>query len=142
MTYEFFEKTITPSEFLEYLHNPNVATRDKYSPYYRKLNFFEKILDGTVAVVNAVAYRSVKLPNGSEDERIATQLPSLRIHREWLFNEVLPQARKGERLVFLKRAVLWNLRKGDADGRYVIFTSGHITGLEKKDLRRIEEFAG
>lgn len=76
------------------------------SPYYLRRNFSHWLIDGRVALVNAVAYRSVdgKAPDVG---RLAKLLHSARVHREWLQNVVAPSAARGERFVVVHRWSLW-----------------------------------
>lgn len=76
------------------------------SPYYRSRNFTRLLASGEAALVNAVAYRSVD-GNAPGVKALTRALPSAQSHRDWLQNEVLPFADRGERFVVVHRLSRW-----------------------------------
>ena len=75
--------------------------------YYRRVNYGQLLHDGHAVIVNACAYRSVKINNEPDNQRILRHLPSVKVARDWLLNDLLPLARDGQRLVIAKRWRFW-----------------------------------
>ena len=84
----------------EGVHIPSTLSR-----YYKDDPLFSWIKDGGVAIVNAVAYRSPKSSNELQDKRVARLLPSAKVHKQWLHDELFPAANRG--------ANLWSPTVGD-----------------------------
>ena len=140
-TPELFRATIAPSEFLQYLHNPTVSKRNKYADYYKTLNFFDAIMDGQVAIVNAVAYRSPKLSQEKENRRVAEKLPSVHVHQKWLRGELFEQARRGERLVISKRPGHWKIGEREIKNVNGIYCKDFVNRhLSREAKEKMNEF--
>ena len=91
--------------------------------YYRRVNYGQLLHDGCAVIVNACAYRSNSISAEPYNQSTLEKLPSVRIARNWLTNDLLPRARSGQLLVIAKR---WKYWKNTAtlkslDGRGVVF---------------------
>ncbi len=115
-----YEETMTKSEFtdpndrqeyIEWLGGRSLKIPRNLSPYYTQQKIFPLIRGGSVAIVNAVAYRSPKITIEKENRRVAKTLPSANLHRQWLMEEVVPEARRNKRLVVAHRTSLWDLKQ-------------------------------
>lgn len=78
--------------------------------YYRNGPLWSWLSDGQAVLVNAVPYRSPALSREPENVAVAQRLPSLALHRRWLFEEVLPAAHQGHRYVVAHRNGWWQIR--------------------------------
>lgn len=132
-----FREIITPANFLEYLHQPRRIAPSRIAPYYATVNFSHLIESGKVALVNAVAYRSRKISEEPENEDLAVRLPSVAAHRAWLRDKILPEVRKGNRVLVIKRGRLWQMHKGDCDGKAIFWGQPHIKHLPLDVLERL-----
>ena len=95
-----------------------------------------------MVLVNAVAYRSTKIGSEPANRAVAERLPSTAVHRNWMRNELLPQARLGERLVIAHRNGLWNLKRHENGLPNVHFSTNSISpDLSREALRVIADFA-
>lgn len=96
------------AEFRAALASPApLDTKARYvSPYYRSRNFTHLLASGEAALVNAVAYRSVD-GNAPGVKALTRALPSAQCHRDWLQNEVLSLADRGECFVVVHRISRW-----------------------------------
>ena len=83
--------------------------------YYETVKYGALILDGRAAVVDACAYRSVRISQEPQNRELLEDLPSVCFTRRWLRNCVLPLARKGQKLVVAKRWSLWDVRKPELE---------------------------
>lgn len=77
---------------------------DRLSPYYRSRRAWPWLSKGLLAFVNAVPYRARYLCREA-----AESLTSRRVAQLWAESELLPQARAGQRFVFVHRNGQWNL---------------------------------
>ncbi|PWK56260.1 hypothetical protein C8D95_105328 [Silicimonas algicola] len=126
-----YDPTLTPSgfsnreayvRFVQLLHEPCPVEPASIAPYYGKRNYRSLIASGRLAVVNAVPYRSRGISREPENRRIAERLPSTQVHRDWLRNELIPAAARGERLVVVHRTSLWKISRREDDLPNVVFT--------------------
>lgn len=142
-----YKADITPSEFttlesrhrhIERLHRPAPMSPDEVSSYYARANYAHWLKSGDLAMVNAIAYRSVGISNAIE--RLARKLPSTNLNIQWLTSEVIPAAKEGNRFVIAHRNRLWRLqRSGAIPGVY--FTSNpRSEALSLEALSKIESF--
>ena len=92
---------------LEQLETGSTVKWSTQVSYYRRVNYGQLLHDGHVVIVNACAYRSVKISNEPDNQRILRHLPSVKVTRDWLLNDVLPLARDGQLLVIAKRWRFW-----------------------------------
>ena len=116
-----YDPQTTPQEFAspadaarlrEYLHAPTQIDPAKISPWCGHRNFAELINAGTLALINAVPYRSPLLSSEPANRRVARMLPSRLAANRWLAGEVLSRQ---DRLVLLHRGrPYWNLPVGPA----------------------------
>jgi hypothetical protein len=127
------------AEYVDLLHNPKAPRRVAIAPYYGMLNFSTLLFTGKIALVNAVAYRSRRISEEPENQRVGRRLPSYSIHRNWLLNEVLPLARQGERLIVVHRNGLWQLPRSIVAGGGVVFSSNPVSANFSKDMLAIVE---
>lgn len=113
-----YETEKTPAEFAEpgtaeayrmRLHNPAPIGGSPQSQYYTGSSYSHWLADGTMALVNAVAYRSPKLSDEPHNQRILPQLASVRATRDWLLNEVVREVEKDRRMVVVHRWKGWDI---------------------------------
>jgi hypothetical protein len=102
------------AEHIAYLRGDRTEMPTRLSGYYRRGAVGRLIASGLAVSVNAVPYRSVTLSREPENKRIAALLPSLHVHRKWLFDEVIPAARAGNRYVLVHRNSWWQVPRMDA----------------------------
>jgi hypothetical protein len=135
-----FRSIISPSSFLRYLHAPVQISPRRIAPYYERVNFGHLIESGRLALVNAVAYRSRKISEEPENLKLARRLPSLEAHRAWLWEEVMPEVRKRNRFLVVKRGRLWRMERRDCD-EIMIFGGGAAVSphLPSKLIEYIEK---
>jgi hypothetical protein len=67
------------------------------------------LANGQAVLVNACAYRSPKITEEPDNQRLIDQLPSVQFTRRWFTEAVLPAVRDGQRLLVVKRGRLWKL---------------------------------
>lgn len=129
------------ARYIDLLHSPKAINPSAVAPYYGQRNYAKMIQDGQLALVNAVAYRSVSISKEPSNKKIAERLPSTHIHRTWLREELLPSAKSGDRLVIAHRNGLWKLSKNEGPMVGVIFTTNPISpDLSKSVLAEIRDF--
>jgi hypothetical protein len=113
-----YNPVLTPGEFpneaaeAHYVHrlsNPSAVDWAEVAPYYSGVNYAQYITSRRVALVNACAYRSKKISKEPENQRAIRVLPSVAFNRRWLIEGVLPDARRGARIIVGKRYGLWDL---------------------------------
>ena len=103
-----FSKRGAAKRYLDCLHDPRLMCPKGYSDYYLKWNYKEFLRDGHLAIVNVAAYRS---PNFSTTrQKIADDLESVKLHRRWLRETLLPEAEAGKRFVVAHRYTHWKLK--------------------------------
>ena len=102
-----FEGTDSERDCLEQIAIGSTVRWSARVSYYCRVNYGQLLRDGRAVVVNACAYRSVKISEEPDNKRILEHLPSVKFARDWLLNDLLPLARDGQRLVIAKRWVLW-----------------------------------
>jgi hypothetical protein len=146
-----YDPVITPSEFpdraavdryLDMLHHPRAVDPAEVAPYYGKRNYARLIANGSLVLVNAVAYRSPSISREPENRLLAERLPSTSTHRKWLRHELLLQASRGERLVIAHRNALWNLRRKEVGLTNVYFSTNSVSAdLSHHALALIADFA-
>lgn len=125
-----YDPTVTPLEFvapgseakyLRRLSAPQEANWAEVSPYYRDVNYAELVFSGKAALVNACAYRSPKISQEPDNQRLLSRLPSVRFNRAWLIEEILPQVKSGTRFIVAKRHGLWALPETVRSSKGVLF---------------------
>lgn len=113
-----YSSTLTPTEFpdaasvkayVDRVDQPEDADWSFVSRYYDGTNYGHLVASGEAAFVNACAYRSPKLSEEPDNQRLIQRLSSSIFTRRWLLEAVLPMARKGERLIVIKRGGQWKL---------------------------------
>lgn len=113
-----YSSKLTPTEFpdaaavkayVERVDDPEDADWSFVSRYYDGTNYGDLVATGKAAFVNACAYRSPKLSEEPDNQNLIQRLPSSAFTRRWLLEAVLPLARKGERLIVIKRGGQWKL---------------------------------
>ncbi len=97
------------TEYLSWLKGERAEIPKNLSTYYTQQAIFPWVRDGHAAIANAAAYRSSKLTSEPQNKKLADLLPSVKAHRKWLREEVLPAAQNGERLVVAHRWSLWDI---------------------------------
>lgn len=127
-----YDPKMTPAEFpnraaidrfIELLHNPRPVNPRSISPYYDAGNYGQHIASGRLVLVNAIAYRSGKLSDEPKNAKLAERLPSTLLHRQWLREELVPQALSGDRVIIAHRNGMWRLRKHEFQHSNIIFTN-------------------
>lgn len=117
-------------EYLQWLNCESVDIPRNLSPYYTKNPLFDDwIRDGKAVIVNAVAYRTAKIREGTENDKVAKLLPSWKVHREWFCKEVLPDAERGQRRVVAHHPRLWGLREGRDWPGIIDYPPSHLKRL-------------
>jgi hypothetical protein len=96
------------TEYLEWLKGERTDIPKNLSTYYTTNPVFPWIANGDAVIVNAAAYRSPQITREPENQRVAKLLPSVKEHQRWLYNEVLPEVRRGTRLLIAHRWSLWD----------------------------------
>ena len=134
-----FENQGDAERYLECLHDPSLMCPKGYSDYYLKWNYKEFLRDGHLAIVNVAAYRSPDF-SGARQE-IADKLPSVQRHRQWLREELLPAAAKGDRFVVAHRYTHWKLDPGRDGQRNLYFSkSKRLAHMETVAKEQVKEF--
>lgn len=119
---------LTPTEFsndkavaayIARVDDPSRADWTFVSRYYDRTNYGHLVASREAAVVNACAYRSPKLSEERDNQRMIRRLPSATFTRRWLLEAVLPMAEKGERLIVAKRGGQWKLPANFSSSRGV-----------------------
>lgn len=106
-------------EFVAYLRGRLPGLPSILASYYQRGQVGAWIESGDAVLVNAVPYRSPSLSNERHNWAVAEALPSRRVHRAWLVEEVLPAARAGERFVFVHRNRWWGVPQDEASDNVV-----------------------
>jgi hypothetical protein len=96
------------TEYLEWLRGERADIPRNLSTYYTDNPVFDLVKNQKAAIVNAAAYRSPQITQEPQNKKSAKLLPSVKVHQQWLYNEVLPAARDGKRLIVAHRWSLWN----------------------------------
>ncbi len=96
-------------EFIDNLRGDRKDLPRNLGTYYTRNWIYHWLRNGTAVIVNAVAYRSPKIGNEPENRKLAELLPSVRVHRKWLIDEVLIAARANRRFVIVHRPPMWKL---------------------------------
>jgi len=104
-----FPEASDHQEYIDWLAGLRAAIPKNLSKYYIDQGIFSWIDDGRAVIVNAIAYRSPKISEEPANIKLGTSLPSYRVHKAWLNNEILPMAKRNERLVVAHRYSLWGL---------------------------------
>ena len=108
---------------LEQIAQGSTARWSKQVSYYRRVNYGRLLSDGCAVVVNACAYRSVRISAEPENQSTLEHLPSVKVTRDWLLHDLLPRANDGRLLVIAKRWQYWRNTRAlrSLDGRGVVF---------------------
>lgn len=106
--------------FRDCLHGKRATLPPLLSTYYTSGRRGKLIREGKAVVVNAVPYRSPALSEEDRNSELAHHLVSLQVHRRWLVEELLPQARRGDRYVIAHRPGWWMLTAGHAAASVVV----------------------
>ena len=137
-----FSKRGAAKRYLDCLHDPSLMCPKGYSDYYLKWNYKELLRAGYLAVVNVAAYRS---PNfSSVRQRIAGELESVKLHRRWLHETLLPEAAAGKRLIIAHRYTHWDLKPTKHKQRNLYFSrsqrSPHMELDAKEQIKKFRKF--
>lgn len=97
------------AEHIAYLRRERQQMPRRMSDYYRRGIVGRWLVEGMAVSVNAVPYRSPRLSAEPHNGRVARSLPGVQVHRRWLLDEVLPEARAGRRFVFVHRNSWWQV---------------------------------
>jgi hypothetical protein len=127
--------------YVEYLRHPGPIDPAFISPYYARHYAAPLIRSGKAVIVNACAYRSIGI--STQVKRLADELPSVAIARQWLVDELFPAATKGDRLILVHRPGLWRSALPDAPNLYVANSDEwRLKALPKRFRVAIEKFLG
>ena len=137
-----FLKRGAAKRYLDGLHDPGLMSREDYegySGYYLKWNYKELLREGKLAIVNVAAYRS---PNFSPArQKVASELESVKLHRRWLRETLLPEAKAGKRFVVAHRYTHWKLDpEGDRQRNLYFSRSQRSPHMELDAKARVKEF--
>lgn len=103
-----FAHTCAANLFRARLVHPGPADESITAPYYLSLGTLSGWLrNGRAAVVNAMSYRSEAITKPVV--RFADILPSVRFHRRWLNEHLVPAAEAGQVRVVIHRPRLWKV---------------------------------
>lgn len=110
-------------------------------PYYDNVNYGRYLFDGRAALINACAYRSPKISEEPDNQKLLKDLPSVKFTRSWLLECVIPLAKSGKRLVIGKRYGLWRLPEEVRKANGVVLDPAPISpDITSKPMAAIEEF--
>lgn len=145
-----YSPTATPEEFpdaaaferhLGRMRHPEGADWSRVSPYYDRVNYGPLVYGGDAVWINASPYRSPKISEEPDNQRLVRVLPSSVFLRRWLIEAVVPLAARAERLVVVKRSRLWRLPPEVNTATGVIVDrapiSPHLTG---RALGAVQDF--
>lgn len=138
-----FEMPDAASAFRNALASPRrLNPKDSWvSPYYLQRNFSKWLVSGLAALVNGVAYRSVD-GHAENVSRLTSTLPSARLHRIWVENELIPQVEEGTRLVVVHRWSRWlNTFDKHRSKHGIVFSPAPVSkDLTRAEIEAIEKF--
>lgn len=97
------------SSYVDRVDRPEGADWSFVSRYYNDTNYGHLVASGRVVVVNACAYRSRKISEESDNQKMIPRLPSCIFTRRWLLEAALPMAKNGKRLIVVNRGGHWHL---------------------------------
>jgi len=116
-----FPNEKSESEYRQFIRGEVIDLPPNLSRYYVGGSFARWITNRNAVIVNAVPYRSPRLSQEPYNKRLARRLRSLEIHRQWITDEVLPEAARGRRFVLVHRNGWWEIPKSCA-GPCVLFS--------------------
>jgi hypothetical protein len=114
-------------EYIDWLRGERKELPENLSNYYTNHTLAGWLRDGTAVIVNAVAYRSPKITEEKENQKLAKILPSSKAHREWLANELLPAVEQNKRFVIVHRWKLWHLKRGCAESENFVYSPNPVS---------------
>ncbi len=127
--------------YIDWLTGATTEVPRRLSPYYTRHKLYPLIRSGKLAIVNAVAYRSPKITEEKDNQRVAELLPSTKVHRRWLREEVLPAVRQGRRMVIAHRHKLWKLSDLNSEIPFLVRTTNPASSyLADAVMVQVEEF--
>jgi hypothetical protein len=122
------------------LYDPAATDAAAVARYYSTGNYGNLLADGTLALVNAVAYRSPRLSDERHNQELVPHLLSVQAHREWLIKEVIPEAKAGRRLIVAHRWGNWDI-DSFRDAPWLIRSLNPASQHLSKDVRlKIDRF--
>lgn len=134
-----FAKQGDEDRYLECLHDPSLMRPEGYSQYYRKQNYRDLLKKGKLAIVNVVAYRSSGFTYANQ--KIADIMSSAKRHRQWLREELLPEAKSGKCFVVAHRHRHWKLDPEKDRQHNLIFPKGRRNpNMEHESRGQVDEF--
>jgi hypothetical protein len=138
LTAKEFAASNDRAEFLSWIKGERTQFPQNLSTYYTQHPEFPWVREGKAVIVNAVAYRSKSIAREPENRRLAERLPSVKAHRKWLRNEVLPDAKNGRRLIVAHRCGLWNFSSTEFRGATNVHHSKNpVSPYLANDIREI-----
>jgi hypothetical protein len=109
------------SDHRRYIRGEVRALPPRLASYYATGRVGQWIQAGRVVLVNAVPYRSPSLSQEAENRNVAKHLRSLAVHRQWVMQEVVPEATRGRRFLLVHRNGWWKIPERMA-GECVLFS--------------------
>lgn len=118
---------------ITYLKTAGPVRAGDFSPYYGRNWLHDHVANGQVAWINAVAYRSpnAKVPAVGQ---LSNLLPSAKIARQWLREELLPRALRGECLVVFHRWSLWKVDKKEMHSECIRFSTNSVSENVSREM--------
>jgi len=110
MTPAEFPRDCDLQQYIDWLKGTRNEFPENLSTYYTNNSLAPWLRDGTAVIVNAVAYRSTKISEEKDNEKLARILPSFKAHKQWLTQELLPQVEQNKRFVIAHRWTLWRIK--------------------------------
>ena len=124
--------------YLKRLRDPSLMRPEGYSQYYRERKKSAELLeDGKLAIVNVVAYRSPGFTDANR--KIADNLESVKLHRRWLRDVLLPEAAAGKRFVIAHRYTHWQLNPEDDKQDNLYFSGSQRNSYMEHDARDLAD---
>lgn len=96
-------------EYIDWLKGTRMVFPENLSTYYTNHSLSTWLRDGTAVIVNAVAYRSKKISEEKDNEKLSKILPSFKAHKRWMTEELMPAVEQNKRFVIAHRWKLWRI---------------------------------
>lgn len=134
-----FAQPGTSDAYIRWLHGEEGYLPPFVAPYYGKGRLGALIRKGDAAILNAVAYRSVRLSEEPENQALAKRLPSVTFHKRWVLNELIPSAQSGQRFLIVHRNGMWGLDQ-DLEQSCLRFSRNPVSPSPSNEILDSAEF--
>lgn len=104
-----FPDDTSVSVYRNYIRGEIATLPPRLARYYATGRVGAWISAGKAVLVNAVPYRSRRLSKEKDNQKVARDLASLQVHRNWLLQEVLPEAVLCRRFLLVHRNRWWGV---------------------------------